>query len=118
MHDFIINHAQKIRSQYNANKINKETSNNHFQNKHTVKKHFTPGQMVLDRQLQVSTRAAGKWSPVHTGPFIIEQIDGSDKTAICKNLIANKTIKAHLSNLNEYRHSDKTLRVCQVQAQT
>jgi len=35
--DFIINHAQKIRSQYNANKIKKETSNITFKTKILLK---------------------------------------------------------------------------------
>jgi len=104
--DHIINLATQTRAHYDANKRHKEKANATFKNKNIEKKQYTVGQMVLHRQLQVSTGTASKWSPAHTGPFIIEEIDEVGKTATCKNLLTGKTIKGHFSNLLEYRHSE------------
>ncbi len=71
------------------------------------------GDLVLHRQLQVSTGAASKWQPLMTGPYIIEEIQQTDKTAICQHLDKGTQIKAHFTNLQKYRYSEKTLRLPQ-----
>jgi len=109
--DLIIERANIIRTHYDANKKLKENANLTFKNKNVQKKEFVVGQTVLHRQLQVSTGTASKWSPVFTGPYVIEQIDNADKTAICRHLTSQKMIKAHFTNLSLYTHSQNSSRM-------
>jgi transposase InsO family protein len=91
-----------IRVKYDQNKLKKHQSNATFKNKHANEKCFEVGDLVLHRQLQVSTGTASKYRPQLTGPYVIQAIDGV--TATCKHLESERVIKAHFLNLAPYRY--------------
>ena len=93
-----------IRQKYDANKTKKHQINATFKNKHANEKCFAIGDLVLHRQLQVSTGTASKYRPQLTGPYVIQEIDGI--TATCKNLLNGRIIKAHFLNLAPYRYDE------------
>jgi hypothetical protein len=100
--DKIISNAQLIREAYEKRKAKKELSNVTFKNKLSTTPKFLCGDLVLHRQMQVSTGTSTKWKPLFTGPFIINEINKSQRTAVCQNTTSGKTIKAHFNNLVKY----------------
>jgi hypothetical protein len=100
--DAFLNHAAKIRSKYDKTKSLKHQSNATFKNKNAKDKRFEVGDLVLHRQLQVSTGTASKFRPHLTGPYVIQATEGI--TAICKHLETHRVIKAHFLNLTPYRY--------------
>jgi hypothetical protein len=103
----LIEKAQTIRESYNKAKSDKETRNATFRNNKAPNKTFEPGQLVLHRQLQVSTGTASKYRPLFTGPYVIQTIDGV--TATCLDLKTARQIKAHYHNLTNYEIDPSTL---------
>ena len=105
-HETIINQtlqkASQLRENYNKRKTNKEISNATFKNRLSSTPKFAVGDLVLHRQMQVSTGSASKWKPLFTGPYIINQTDKQNRTAICQNVSSGKTLKAHINNLIKY----------------
>ena len=103
----IIREAENIRNQYEKRKTRKEHANTTFKNKlySTIK--FLLGDIVLHRQMQVSTGTSSKWEPLFTGPYIINQISKQNRTAICQHIANGKTIKAHFNNLVRYTCSER-----------
>ena len=93
-----------IRQKYDANKLRKHQANATFKNKHAKEKCFEVGDLVLHRQLQVSTGTASKYRPQLTGPYVIQAIDGI--TATCKHIETGRIIKAHFLNLAPYRYDE------------
>jgi len=108
--DQLIDRANTIRTNYHNQKLIKEKSNTTFKNKSASNKPFLIGDLVLHRQLQVSTGTSSKWKPVFTGPFIIESTN-NDKTLNCKHIISGKIIKAHKTNLTAYKIDRTTNRL-------
>jgi len=109
----LMDKIELMRRQYDARKTQKQNANITFKNREAENKKFAVGDLVLHRQLQVSTGTAGKWQPMMTGPFVIEQVQPSDKTAICQHLQKGTYIKAHFTNLTRYRLDEQTLRLPQ-----
>jgi hypothetical protein len=107
----IIDRANKIRTEYNRKKEAKEKSNKTFKNKTAIHKNFELGDIVLHRQLQVSTGSSTKWKPLFTGPFVIEEIDKNSKTFTCKNLLNDRISKAHSTNLTHYKIDRSTVKL-------
>jgi len=70
-----------------------------YRNKSRRLKSFETGQLVLHRQLQVSTGTGGSLQPNFTGPYVIEQIEPQNSSAIIKHLHTNQTMHAHFTNL-------------------
>jgi transposase InsO family protein len=105
----LIEQATTIRQKYHSNKSNKEQSNMTYKNKELQSKNFSKGDLVLHRQLQVSTGTASKWKPLFTGPYVIVAIHNNDHTATCQHTQSGKIIKGHFSNLEAYRYDEHTL---------
>ena len=103
--------AELIRRKYFQMKSNKQNVNITFKNKEATKKQFEKGELVLHRQLQVSTGTASKWKPLMTGPFVVEEVQPSQRTAICQDLKNGKKIKAHFTNLQRYALDESTFRL-------
>jgi hypothetical protein len=103
--------AEHIRAKYIQMKNKKQDINITFKNKEANKKTFEKGELVLHRQLQVSTGIASKWKPLMTGPYVIEEVQPSQKTAICQNIRNGTKIKAHFTNLTRYELDEKTFRL-------
>jgi len=104
----IVLRATIIREKYDQLKTKKERSNKTFKNKLSEKIIFVPGDLVLHRQMQVSTGTGSKWKPLFTGPFIINLVDKNQRTAVCQNVSTGKTIKAHFNNLVRYVNQANT----------
>ena len=105
--DQIMQKALKIREQYENRKSMKEASNMTFKNKKANRLQYIIGQVVLHRQMQVSTGSSSKWKPLFTGPYVINSIDKSKRTAICQNIANGKIINAHFNNLTNYECSER-----------
>jgi hypothetical protein len=105
----IIDKAQTLRERYNTNKQKKEQSNLTYKNKELQSKKFCKGDLVLHRQLQVSTGSSSKWKPLYTGPYSIVAIHPNDHTATCQHTQSGRIIKCHFSNLTVYRYNEHTL---------
>jgi hypothetical protein len=108
--DKLIERANKARTDYQNRKKMKEASNATFKNKTSIDKNFNLGDLVLHRQLQVSTGTSSKWKPIFNGPFVIETVN-KDKTFSCRNLLNNKVIKAHSTNLTHYKIDRSTIKL-------
>ena len=102
-----IDRVIEIRKKYDENKIKKHKSNATFKNINANDKSFAVGDLVLHRQLQVSTGTASKYRPHLTGPYVIQEIKGI--TATCKHLESGRTIKAHFLNLAHYRYDESKI---------
>ena len=100
--DEIMNRALAIREKYNKAKTDKEDRNKTYKNIKSKTIKFEKGQLVLHRQMQVSTGMSSKWKPQFTGPYIINDIQKNNRTAICQHIISGKQIKAHFNNLTPY----------------
>jgi hypothetical protein len=100
--NIIIEKASILRANYEKRKSKKESSNITFKNKLSTSQKFVVGDLVLHRQMQVSTGSSSKWKPLFTGPFVINEVDKSLRTAVCQNTTTGKTIKAHFNNLVKY----------------
>lgn len=105
--DMFMARAAELREKYDKNKTAKHDKNATFKNQHSQSKQFEVGDLVLHRQLQVSTGTASKYRPLLTGPFVIQATDGV--TATCKNMQSSRIIKAHFQNLVSYNYDDATL---------
>ncbi len=107
--DIILKNAKFIRDRYEMRKSIKEKSNMTFKNKLSRSSKFIVGDLVLHRQMQVSTGTSSKWKPLFTGPYIINDIDKQNRTAVCQNVTTGKTIKAHFNNLIKYECDPKSI---------
>ena len=112
----LIENASNIRKRYFALKAKKQDANITFKNKEAHKKSFEKGELVLHRQLQVSTGIASKWKPLMTGPYVIEDIQPSQRTAICQDIRSGTKIKTHFTNLTRYHLDEKTFRLAHKRA--
>ncbi len=64
-----------------------------------TKKKFSPGQIVIHRQLQVSTGSGGALKPLFTGPYIVNSIDKDRSSASLEHLHTGREISAHFTNI-------------------
>jgi len=103
----IMYNAKKNREDYEHRKSIKEKQNLTFKNKLSRTPKFVNGDLVLHRQMQVSTGTSSKWKPLFTGPYVINEIDRQNRTAVCQNISTGKTIKAHFNNLVIYECDPK-----------
>jgi len=104
--DVFLTRVAEIRSKYDKIKSTKHQSNATFKNKNAKDKRFEVGDLVLHRQLQVSTGTASKYRPQLTGPYVIQSTEGI--TATCKHLETQRVIKAHFLNLTPYRYDENS----------
>ena len=70
--DVFLTRVAEIRSKYDKMKSSKHQSNATFKNKNAKDKRFEVGDLVLHRQLQLSTGTASKYRPQLTGPYVIQ----------------------------------------------
>jgi len=108
--DKIVDKANIMREKYEAIKLRKEQSNLTFKNIHG-KIEIVPGELVLHRQMQVSTGTSSKWKPTFTGPYIVNEVKKSKRTALCQHAVTGRLIKAHFNNIVPYRYAPDTFRV-------
>jgi hypothetical protein len=87
--------------------------NRTYRNLHRSIKQFQLGNLVLHRQLQVSTGVASALQPLHTGPYVITKLNQDGSTALCQHLRNNEVIKAHFNNLQLLYHDPRKARMAQ-----
>jgi hypothetical protein len=83
------------------------TYRNQSRKENTLKK----GQIVLHRQLQVSTGQGGALKPLFTGPYVIDKIDEDKSSATIIHMQTNNDLQAHFSNIQLLRYDPSTARL-------
>ena len=64
-------------------------------NKNLATKTFQIGEVVLHKQLQVSTGKNSGMKPKFTGPYTIVGLDKNGSSAVIEKLTTGRTMKAH-----------------------
>jgi hypothetical protein len=82
-----------------------------YQNQNRKEKTFKKGQIVLHRQLQVSTGQGGALKPLFTGPYVIDEIDEDKSSATIIHMQTNNNLQAHFSNIQLLRYDPSTARL-------
>ena len=82
-----------------------------YRNQSRRTKKFNKGQLVLHRQLQVSTGAGGSLQPTFTGPYIIEEIRPQDSSATIEHMQTGRQMQAHFTNLQLFEFNPSTARL-------
>jgi len=95
--------------------LNRATENKNktvtYRNLKRRQKTFSKGQIVLHRQLQVSTGTGGALKPLFTGPYVIEEIEEDQCSAVLEHLHTKRQIHAHFSNMQIFNYDPKTARI-------
>ena len=97
-----LEHIESLRLKTRTKANDKCKSNTTFKNRHNVCKEFNNGDIVLHRQMQVSTGTSSKWKPTFNGPYVIEQILPDKNTAVLQHLHTKAMIKAHFQNIMHF----------------
>ena len=84
-----------------------------YRNQKRKSKKFQPGQIVIHRQLQVSTGQGGALKPLFTGPYVIESIDRDKSSALILHLQNNHQMQAHFTNIQLLQFDPATARLPQ-----
>jgi hypothetical protein len=82
-----------------------------YRNQSRKEKTFKKGQIVLHRQLQVSTGQGGALKPLFTGPYVIDEIDEDKSSAKIVHMQTNNDLQAHFSNIQLLRYDPSTARL-------
>jgi hypothetical protein len=84
-----------------------------FCNQKRQDKKFSPGQIVLHCQLQVSSGSGGALKPLFTGPYIINSIDKDRSRASLEHLQTGRQISAHFTNIQIFHYDPSQSRLPQ-----
>lgn len=106
----ILNHMNKLvkeQKQINNKIAQKTLQNSTYKNAHNKVKTFQIGDLVLHRQMQVSTGTSSKWKPIFQGPYIIEQNFPKTSSAILQHINTKAIIKAHYLHLSHVQYHPK-----------
>jgi hypothetical protein len=82
-----------------------------YRNQDRKLKTFKEGQVVLHRQLQVSTGQGGAFKPNFTGPYVINKISKNQSSATIQHLHTGNEIKAHFTNIQLLQYDPATARL-------
>ena len=102
--------AEKIRSEATERMATKAEQNRTYKNSSRILKKFEVGQLVLCRQLQVSTGKGSDYKPRFTGPYVINSLNTDESTAFIEHIRNGSIIKAHFSNLQVLHYNPETLK--------
>ena len=91
--------AQELRKTAREKAMAKMRNTLTYRNKDRKSKIFKPGQLVLHRQLQVSTGQGGAFKPSYTGPYVINHIDRDKSSAEIEHLQSGQCSQGHFTNL-------------------
>ena len=73
-------------------------------------KEFSKGQIVLHRQLQVSTGTGGSLQPTFTGPYVVEYIEPHKNSAIIEHMHTGRQMHAHFTNMQPFEFNPRLAR--------
>ena len=102
------NEARKIAHE-RATQKNRQVQT--YRNQSRLDKSFRQGQIVLHRQLQVSTGTGGALKPKFTGPYVIEEIDKDDSSATLEHLHTKQRMQAHFTNIQLFEFDPVSTRL-------
>ena len=71
-----------------------------YRNRGLQKKVFKPGQIVLQRQLQLATGPGKAMQPKYNGPYVVISIDKDESSALIEHLHTHQQVRAHFSNIS------------------
>jgi hypothetical protein len=103
--------ADKARNIARKRANDKSKANLTYRNKNRTEKAFFPGQIVLHRQLQVSTGTGGALKPTFTGPYVINSIDKDGCSATIEHLHTKQEMNAHFTNLQIFNFDPHNARL-------
>ena len=107
----IIPYAEELRKRAREKSSNKSKQTITFRNQKRKLKSFSPGQIVIHRQLQVSTGQGGALKPLYTGPYVINSIDKDNSSATIEHLQTGHDMQAHFSNIQLLQYDPSTSRL-------
>jgi hypothetical protein len=84
-----------------------------YRNQKGQDKKFSPGQIVLHHQLQVSTGSGSTLKPLFTGPYIVNSIDKDKSSASLEHLHTGREISAHFTNIKIFHFDPSQSRLPQ-----
>ena len=64
------------------------------------KKTFEPGQIVLQRNLQLATGPGKAMQPKYNGPYVVISLDKDGSSATIEHMHTNQQVRAHFSNIS------------------
>jgi hypothetical protein len=70
-----------------------------YRNIHLKSKTFKPGQIDLQRNLQLATGPGKAMQPKYNGPYVIISIDKDQSSALLEHMHSNTQVRAHFSNI-------------------
>jgi len=70
-------------------------------------------EIVIHRQLQVSTGSGGALKPLFTGPYIVNSIDKDRSSASLEHLHTGRQISAHFTNIQIFHFDPSQTRLPQ-----
>ena len=82
-----------------------------YRNKTRRQKKFEVGQIVIHRQLQVSTGTGGALKTTFTGPYVIEQLDSDGCSATLQHMHTGRLMQAHFTNIQRFEFNPSTARL-------
>jgi hypothetical protein len=104
----IIPIAQELREKAQTKASNQMKNVLTYRNQDRKLKTFKEGQVVLHRQLQVSTGQGGAFKPNFTGPYVINKISKNQSSATIQHLHTGNKIKAHFTNIQLLQYDPAT----------
>ena len=107
----IIARTDKVRKLFQNQQEKHQDKSRTFKNINRVHKTFEIGNLVLQKQAQVSTGQASSLKPKFTGPYVIVSINKDKCTAIIEHLHNDALSKAHFNNLQLLHFNPKRLSI-------
>jgi hypothetical protein len=71
-----------------------------YRNQGLKKKIFKPGQIVLQRNLQLATGPGKAMQPKYNGPYVVISIDKDEASALIEHVHTGQQVRAHFSNIS------------------
>ena len=88
--------ARKIAREKQAKALKSKITYRNANLKHKI---FKPGQVVLQRNLQLATGPGKAMQPKYNGPYVIISIDEDESSALIEHMHNNQQVRAHFSNI-------------------
>jgi ribosomal protein L21E len=109
--DHVMPIAEEMRREARKRMDQKAEKNRTFKNKNKRLKKFDIGDMVVHKQLQVSTGMNSKYRPLYTGPYTIVQLNKDGSTAILEHMKTGRMIKGHFTNMQYLYYAPELNRI-------
>ena len=69
------------------------------------KKNFQPGEIVLQRNLQLATGPGKAMQPKYNGPYVIISLDKDGSSALVEHMHTGQQVRAHFSNISHLNYA-------------